>query len=101
VREFHPDWYVEEIGIDEDHVHLHMVIPPKYSILQVVETLKSVTSKRMKMKFPQMVRKIYWDGGGIWARGFFVSTVGINEQGIRNYVRYQGEQDAGQAKLEL
>jgi len=101
VREFHPDWFIEEVGIDVDHVHLHMVIPPKYAVSKVVETIKCVTSRRLKMKFPQMIRKVYWDDEGIWARGFFVSTVGINETVIRNYVKFQGQQDAGQAKLEL
>jgi len=41
------------------------------------------------------------DGRGIWGRGCFVSTVGINEAIIRRYVRYQGEQDTGQAQLEF
>ena len=101
VRKIHPDWFIEEIGTDEDHVHLHMVIPPKYAVSKVVETMKSVTSSKLKEKFSHFLNKVYWDGGGIWTRGFFVSTVGINEAVIRNYVKYQGMQDTGQAKLEL
>lgn len=101
VREFHPDWFIEEYGVGADHVHLHMIIPPKYSVSHVVEVLKSVTSMRLKEKFAHFMKKVYWDDGGIWARGFFVSTVGINEAVIRNYVKHQGQQDAGQAKLEL
>ena len=100
VREFHPDWYIEEVGVDEDHVHLHMIIPPKYAVSKVIETLKSVRSGRLKMKFPHFLSKVYWDDGGIWARRLFVSTVGVNEATIRRYVRYQGKQDAGQAELE-
>ena len=101
VWEFHPDWFLEEIGVDRDHVHLHMVIPPKYAVSKVVETLKSVTSRQLKEKFPHVLRKVYWDGGGIWARGFFASTVGINEATIRHDVQHQGEQETGQAQLEL
>ncbi len=101
VREFHPDWFLEEIGVERDHVHLPMVIPPKYAVSRVVETLKSVTSRQLKEKFPHMLRRMYWDGGGVWARGFFASTVGINEATIRQYVRHQGEQETGQAQLEL
>lgn len=100
VREFYPDWYIEEVGVDADHVHLHMVIPPKYAISKAIEALKSITSMRLKEKFPHFLKKVYWDDGGIWARGFFVSTVGINEAVIRRYVRYQGQQDAGQTKFE-
>ncbi len=101
VREFHPDWFMEEVGVDVDHVHLYMVIPPKYAVSKVVEVLKSVTSRRLKEKFPHYLAKVYWDGGGVWARGFFASTVGVNEATIRQYVRYQGEQETGQAQLEL
>ena len=101
VRKFYPDWYIEEIGIEKDHIHLQMIIPPKYSISKVVETMKSASSKRLKEKFPHFLRKVYWDNEGVWARGFFVSTVGINESIIRRYIQYQGKQDAGQAQLEL
>ncbi|MGD9728027.1 MAG: IS200/IS605 family transposase [Nitrospiraceae bacterium] len=101
VRKFHPDWFIEEIGIEVDHEHLHMIIPPKDAVAKVVATLKSVTSRQLKEKFPHFLGKVYWDGGGIWGRGFFVSTVGINEAIIRRYVRYQGEQDTGQAQLEF
>jgi putative transposase len=78
-----------------------MVIPPKYAVSNVVETLKSVTSRRIKEKFPHFLEMVYWDEGGIWARGCFASTVGINEATIRQYVRHQGEQETGQAQLEL
>ena len=100
VREFFPDWFIEEIGTDEDHVHLYMVIPPKYAVSKVVEVMKSISSKRMKEKFPHFLKKVYWDGGGIWSRGFFVSTAGINEDVIRKYVKYQGQEDSAQTKFE-
>ena len=100
VREFFPDWFIEEIGTVEDHVHLYMVIPPKYAVSKVVEVMKSISSKRMKEKFPHFLKKVYWDGGGIWSRGFFVSTAGINEDVIRKYVKYQGQEDSAQTKFE-
>ncbi len=87
VRNFHPDWVIEEIGIEGDHVQLHMIIPPKDAVAKVVATLKSVTSRELKEKFPHFLGKVYWDGGGIWGRGVFVSTVGINEAIIRRDVR--------------
>ena len=100
VRESFPDWFIEEIGTDKDHVHVYMVIPPKYAVSKVVEVLKSISSKRMKEKFPHFLKKVYWDGGGIWSRGFFVSTAGINEDVIRKYVKYQGQEDSAQTKFE-
>ena len=101
VRDYHPDWFIEEIGIAKDHVHLHMVIPPKYAVSDVVESLKSNTSRLLKKKFAHFLSKVYWDHAGIWSKGFFVSTVGANEELIRKYVAYQGREDAGQAKLEF
>jgi len=101
VRKFHPDWFIEEIGIEVDHVHVHMIISPKYAVARVVEVLKSVTSRRLKERFSHFLHKVYWDGKGLWGRGFFVSTVGINEAIIQQSSRYQGKQDTGQAQLEL
>ena len=46
VRAFHPDWFLEEIGVERDPVHLHRVIPPTYAVSRVVEMLKSVTSRQ-------------------------------------------------------
>jgi putative transposase len=66
-----------------------------------VAALNSVTSRQLKESVPHFLRKVYWDGGGIWGRGLFVSTVGINDAIIRRYGRYQGEQDTGQAQLEF
>ena len=99
VRRYHPDWEYVEIGIEVDHVHVHMIIPPKYSVSEVVEAIKKNTSKALREKF-RFLSKVYWDGRGIWGRGYFVSTVGINEEIIKKYVRYQGTEETGQAELE-
>jgi len=99
VREYYPDWEYVEIGLERDHIHLHMVIPPKYAVSMVVETLKKNTSRHLRHKF-RFLDKVYWDGGGIWSVGYFVSTVGINEAVIRRYVEMQGKEDTGQAELD-
>ena len=100
VRRYYPDWEYIRIGIDNDHVHVQMVIPPKYSVSKVVETIKKNTSRALRQKFG-FLRKVYWDNKGIWGVGFFVSTVGIDEGIIRRYVEMQGKEDTGQAELEL
>ena len=99
VRKYYPDWEYVAIGMEPDHVHLHMVIPPRYAVSKVVETLKSNTSRALVEKFG-FLRKVYWDEDGIWTKGYFVSTVGANEAIIRRYVEMQGQEDAGQAQLE-
>ena len=100
VTKYYADWEYVAIGISGDHVHLHMVIPPKYSVSYVVETLKKNTSRQLSVKF-RFLSKVYWDNQGIWSKGFFVSTVGINERVIRDYVDMQAKEDTGQAQLEL
>jgi putative transposase len=100
VREYHPDWEYISIGIDKDHIHLHMIIPPKYSVSEVVNALKANTSRAIKEKF-EFLKKVYWDERGIWSKGYFVSTVGIEERVIKRYVEMQGKEDAGQAELEF
>ncbi|UPR58172.1 transposase [Vibrio sp. ED004] len=45
--------------------------------------------------------KVYWKAGIVWSPGYFVSSVGVNEQDIANYVRHQGEKDSGQLRMEL
>ncbi len=100
IRRYYPDWEYLEIGIDVDHVHLYILIPPKYAVIKAVEAIKSNTSRALKQKF-NFLRKVYWDDKGIWAKGYFVSTVGINEKIIQAYVRMQEEEDTGQAQLEF
>ena len=63
----------------------------------VVQFIKSQTGKRLREKFPYMARAIT-RGGGIWPRGYFVSTVGVDEHAILNYVKHQ---DKGQMTLDF
>ncbi len=100
IRRYYPDWEYIEIGIKQDHVHLYMVIPPKYTVNKVVETIKKNTSRSLSRKFV-FLKKVYWDRKGVWGKGYFVSTVGINEEVIRRYVQSQEEEETGQAKLEF
>ena len=64
IRKYYTDWEYIEIGIKKDHVHLYMVIPPKYAVSKVVETIKSNTSRSLSRKFT-FLKKIYWDRKGI------------------------------------
>jgi len=77
-----------------------MIIPPKCTVSKAVETIKKNTSRSLQEKF-RFLDKVYWNDKGIWGKGYFVSTVGINEQIIRKYMELQGKEDAGQAQLEL
>jgi len=77
-----------------------MVIPPRYAVSKTVEIIKKNTSRTLSRKF-NFLQKVYWDQKGIWGKGYFVSTVGINEEVIRKYVQHQAEEETGQAQLEF
>ena len=89
----HPDWYFLNINTANDHVHVLMEVPPKYSISEVVQTLKAESAAMLKRKF-HFISKIY-DDTGIWSTGYFVSTVGLNETNIKKYIDKQNAFDRG------
>ena len=95
-----PGVEIEMIGFDYDHLHMVMIIPPKYAISDVMGRLKSQSSSRMRKKF-EWLEKVYWKENIMWSPGYFVSSVGLDEQMIKNYVEYQGRQDEGQLRKEL
>ena|SRR5258706_9619126 len=99
IRKFHPEIYIEEYNHDEDHIHIMVSVPPKYSVGKVVGIIKANTARRLKEKFPDFLRKVYWGTGSIWSSGYFVSTVGLNEEVIRKYIERQGEEDEGRTEF--
>ena len=91
---------VKEINVQPEHIHIYMVIPPKYSVAKIVEILKSRSAKVVREKF-DWLDKVYFGTKGLWSVGYLVSTVGVNDKVIRKYVKYQKRQDSGQLKIEL
>jgi putative transposase len=98
VRKYYPEIEYVERNIQPDHVHMVVSFPPKYSIARVVRILKSNTGRALREKF-EFIRERYYGRGGMWSVGYFASTVGLDENMIRRYVRYQEKEDSGQAKL--
>ena len=82
-----------------DHVHMMIRIPPKYSVSAVIGYVKGKSAIRMARDF--MGRHQSFKGYHFWARGYFVSTVGIDEEVIRKYIREQekNDDDRDQKKL--
>jgi len=89
-----------EYNIQVDHIHMVMIIPPKYSVSEVVGQIKGVTASKLRNRFGWL-KKRYQSESVVWLPGYFVSTVGIDEDKIINYVQWLGHQDSGQAKPEL
>jgi len=90
---------VLEINVQPDHGHVILEIPPKYSVSEMIGFLKGKLALRLFDRFPAL-RKRYW-GQHVWSRGYCVSTVGLDEDRIRKYVKWQNEkeQEAIQRRL--
>src|SRR5271154_3909482 len=85
---------VEEGHLMPDHVHMLLSIPPKYAVSQVVGFIKGKSAIHVAMVYGERRRNFV--GQHFWARGFFVNTVGRDEEAIRAYIRNQeNESEAG------
>lgn len=88
---------IEELNIQEDHVHLMVMIPPKVSVSELVGMLKGRTAIRVFNKFKNLKERPYW-GNHFWSKGYCVDTVGLDEEMIRKYVKYQEKKDRDENK---
>ena len=82
---------VEEGHLMPDHVHMMLSIPPKYAVSQVVGYLKGKSAIHIARVYGE--RKCNFVGQHFWARGYFVSTLGRDEEVIREYIQRQEEED--------
>ena len=82
---------VIEMKVIPDHVHLVCSIPPKISVSEFMGILKGKTAIMMFKNYPTLRKKPYW-GNHFWSRGYFVSTVGVDEERVKRYVKYQEEE---------
>lgn len=90
---------VEEGHLMSDHVHMMLRIPPKYAVSQVVGFIKGKSAIHLARVYGE--RKRSFVGQHFWARGYFVSTVGRDEQVIRAYIRNQEQEDRRLDQLQL
>ena len=74
-----------------DHVHMMIAIPPKYAVSQVIGYIKGKSAIHLARVYGE--RKRNFVGQHFWARGFFVSTVGQDEEAVREYIRNQEQED--------
>ena len=82
---------IEEGHLMPDHVHMMISIPPKHAVSQVVGYIKGKSAIHLARVYGE--RKRGFVGQSFWARGYFVSTVGRDEQTIRDYIRNQEHED--------
>jgi len=100
ITEHYPLIKIKVANQDKDHVHMLVSIPPTMAVGKAVGIIKQNTAREMKQKFP-FLKQVYWGSDGVWSDGYFVSTVGINEEVIKAYIESQGQKDTGQTKFEI
>ena len=90
---------VEEGHLMPDHVHMMIAIPPKYPVSQVIGYIKGKSAIHLARVYGE--RKRSFVGQHFWSRGYFVSTVGRDEETIREYIRYQEEEEKKLEQMNL
>lgn len=81
------DIEVLELNVQADHVHLVVSIAPKYAVSEFMGYLKGKLALRLFRQYEHLGKR-YW-GRHLWARGYCVSTIGLDEDKIRKYVKWQ------------
>ena len=90
---------IVEGHICKDHVHMLIMIPPKYSVAQVVGYIKGKSAIALARNY--IGRSRDFTGQNFWARGYYVSTVGLNEEVIKRYIQEQETEDKRLEQLGL
>ena len=100
ITEHYPLVKIKKVNHDVDHLHLLISIPPTMSVGKAVGLIKQNTSRELKQKFP-FIKQVYWGTEAVWSEGYFVTSVGVDEEVIKKYIEEQGRKDSGQTKFEI
>ena len=86
-------FHIDTMEVMEDHVHIFIEAPPKYSPAEAVQIMKSISAREAFKKLPKL-RKQLW-AGELWNDGYFVRSVGdkVTADIIRRYIEYQTHED--------
>ena len=91
----YPTLHIFTVNTDRDHVHIQLEAPPSIAVSSAVQRLKSLSSLYLRKRF-KFIREIYLDKEGIWSVGYFVSSIGLNEDQIKKYIEWQGLREVPQ-----
>ena len=90
---------IEESHLMLDHVHILISVPPKYSVSQIVGFIKGKSAISIARTY--FARRKNFTGQSFWARGYYVTTVGRDEETVRNYIKCQEAEDRRIDQLDL
>ena len=96
--EKYPTLYIEQMNVDNDHIHIQIEIPPDISVSKAVQVLKQRSSIDIRKRY-KFIDRMYLEDS-IWSVGYFSSTIGLNEKHIQKYIEEQGRRELPQ-QLEL
>jgi putative transposase len=87
------EFRIDTMEVLEDHVHIFIEVPRRYSPAQVAQIMKSVSARELFKKFPKL-RKQLW-AGEFWSEGYFIRSVGDKGTAdiIRKYIEYQTHEE--------
>ncbi len=81
-------WWIDEINLQPDHLHMLIQIKPKESVSSVVQLLKGGSSKVIRSEYPDLEEYLW--GDSFWSDGYFAESVGtVNEEIIKQYIKNQ------------
>jgi putative transposase len=92
---------IDEIGFDQNHIHIFCGAPPRMSPLRVMSIVKSITARQIFETFPRLKKEELW-GGEFWSDGKYIGTVGeaTSEKTIKNYIRNQSlDKEEAEARI--
>jgi putative transposase len=81
-----------------DHIHMCLAVPPKYSVSNIIGYLKGKSTMIIFERFSRL--KSNFKGNSFWARGYYVNTVGLDEQRVREYIKNQEMDDMANDRFE-
>ena len=95
------DIEIDTLEVADDHVHIFLSFPPRYSISRVVGMLKSISASVIFREHPEVKRELW--GGEFWEDGYFVRTEGdkVTAEVIRRYIKYHREQEKTPNQLDM
>ena len=85
------DFYIKEMEVDKDHIHMMISSVPKISPLQIVRVLKQQSTIQMWRRYTSELKKQYWKENTFWTDGYFCSTIGeVSSKTLKHYIQNQG-----------